>query len=385
MHDYTAFIQVNLLLIVMFFSSFYFRKVGVPPIISFMVVGLLARPLINPESTYLLDLFKEAGIILLFFFIGLEYSIERLKNLFRMVRPALVDLLVNFLPVFGLSLLFGFDPITSLLIAGMFYPTSTSITAKLLMDYKRLANPEAELLIGLLIFEDLFAIILISVLIPLKSAEAMGAGFILASFAKLSAVFVGYLLLHRYGVPRLKGFFERISEEESFVFFILGLVLVWGLSFKLMGVSEVLGAFLLGVLIPEGKVMSSVERHLSSIKELSIGVFFFFFAYSSEVRMPESLLFLILLVILGVVLKVISTYWAGKLYGMKGRTLLRTSLSFTPRGEFSVVISSFDPVVKTLSIPFIFISAIFGSFLFAVAPAVAGKIHSLMKGRTSHT
>ncbi|EDP76061.1 cation:proton antiporter [Hydrogenivirga sp. 128-5-R1-1] len=368
-------LQINLLFILMFLSSYVLRKIQIPPIISFLLVGFLAKLWLPHESTEPLELFKEAGIILLFFFIGLEYSFERLKGMVSVWKPGMVDLLFNFFPVFFLAMLFGFSPITSLIIAGVFYPSSTSIVAKLLMDFKRLASPEAELLIGILIFEDLVAIILLSVLIPMSEFGSLEPKTIPISLFKILLVLALFYLLYTFLLPKIRSWLDRVSEDDNFVFFLLGGVLAVGILFKEAGLSEALGAFLLGVLIPETRVMENIEHHLSAFKELSIGVFFFFFAYESELVVPEQIHFLLLLIALGVLLKVISTYMAAYLYGMKRKARLRTSLSFVPRGEFSVIIASLEPTVKLLSIPFIFATALLGSFLFVLAPKVADWVY----------
>ncbi len=368
------FIKVNLLLILMFFASYILRKISIPPIVTFLIIGFTAQFWIEREGTEILEIFKEAGIILLFFFIGLEYSLERLRNVIRIWKPALVDLLLNFFPIFFLAKAFGFSTVTSLLIAGAFYPSSTSIVAKLLMDFRRLALPEAELLIGILIFEDLFSILLISGMVPLKQIGSVDPSALLISIAKLFLVLVIFLLLHRFVVPEVRGFLERASEDENFIFFLVGFILLIGFTFRIGGLSEVLGAFLAGVLVPEGRVMHNVERHLSAFKELSIGIFFFFFAFESELSLPGSILPLVVLAVAGIILKVVSTYIAARIYGMKKKSVVRTSLSFIPRGEFSVIISSFDPVVRAITIPFIFFSAILGSFSFAFAPRVADAL-----------
>jgi len=379
------FIKVNLLLILMFFASYFLRKVNIPPIVTFLFIGFSAQIWIEKEGTEILEIFREAGIILLFFFIGLEYSLERLKNVIRIWKPALVDLIINFIPVFFLAKAFGFSTVTSLLIAGAFYPSSTSIVAKLLMDFRRLALPEAELLIGILIFEDLFSILLISAMVPLKQIGTVDPSVVFLSTLKLLAVLILFLFLHRYVNPRIRGFLERASEDENFIFFLLGFILLIGFTFRATGLSEVLGAFLAGVLVPEGRSMQNIERHLSAFKELSIGVFFFFFAFESDLSLPENILPLIVLAGAGILLKVLSTYIASILYGMKKRSVIRTSLSFIPRGEFSVIIASFDPVVKMVTIPFIFFSAVLGSFSFAFAPRVADFLVGKRKASRKET
>ncbi len=340
-----------------------------------MVVGFLAKFFVEPGQVEQFELFKHAGIILLFFFIGLEYSFERLSNMLSAWKTGSVDFIFNFIPPFLLAYLFGFSLIESLILAAVFYPSSTSIIAKLLMDFKRIASPEAELLIGILIFEDLVAILLLALLIPLKEAGSIDISLLPLSMLKVILSLVGFYIVHKFVIPRITKWLDDISEEDIFVFFILGLALSVGTFFHSVGVSEALGAFLLGVIIPETRIFENIEKKLNDLKELAIGIFFFFFAYETDLSIPKEIGFLIILVILAVILKIISTYIAGYLYGLKKKTRLRAALSFVPRGEFSVIISSYEPSLKSLTIPFIMITAFIGSILFAVAPKIADRIY----------
>ena len=364
-----------LLLLLLFLFSYFLRKVSIPSILSFMLVGFLAKFFVSPHQVEEYELFKHAGIILLFFFIGLEYSFEKLKNMLSAWKTGSVDFIFNFIPPFILAYAFGLDLITALFLAAIFYPSSTSIVAKLLMDFKRIASPEAELLIGILIFEDLVAILLLSLLIPLREAGAVDLTVLPISLLKILLALGGFYLVHRFLIPKINKWLDEISEDDSFVFFILGVVLTVGGIFQALHISEALGAFLLGVIIPETKIFENIEKKLSDIKELSIGLFFFFFAYETELTYPQNLTLFIVLLILGVILKIISTYIAGYIYGLKRKARLRASLSFVPRGEFSVILSSFEPSVKSISIPFIVITAFVGSVMFAIAPKVADKIY----------
>ncbi|MEO0150055.1 MAG: cation:proton antiporter, partial [candidate division WOR-3 bacterium] len=202
-HSSLAFIKLALLFVFMFFVSSGFKRFGIPTIISFLLVGFLAKIFLGEEDVHYIVFFKELGIILLFFFIGLEYTFERLKNMFFIWKPGVVDFALNFIPAFLLGLLFGLNPITSLILASVFYPTSTSITAKLLTDFKRLASPEAELLIGILIFEDLMAIIILSLLVPLKEIGGLQFEMFFTILAKLLIVLAVFYALYRFVLPRI--------------------------------------------------------------------------------------------------------------------------------------------------------------------------------------
>ena len=141
----------------------------------------------------------------------------------------------------------------------------------------------------------------------------------------------------------------------------------------------------MGVIIPETRIFENIEKKLNDLKELAIGLFFFFFAYETELAVPKELALLVILVILGIVLKIVSTYIAGYLYGLKKKTRLRAALSFVPRGEFSVIMTSYEPSLKAISIPFIMITAFIGSILFAIAPKIADKVYPPKKKKKKRT
>ena len=156
-------------LLLMFFMAYALKFLKFPYIVSFMLSGLLLRPFLPEHVSNFLSVFEHSAVALLFFFIGLEYSFERLMGMFKVVKVGFIDFFINFLPVFGVSYAFTENLVFSLVLASAIYPSSTAITAKLSMDYKRLINPEVDLLIGILIFEDLICIILLSFLTSLTS------------------------------------------------------------------------------------------------------------------------------------------------------------------------------------------------------------------------
>lgn len=155
--------------LILFFLSFLLSKLKVPHVLSFMLAGFAGRFFFPWEMEEVLTIFEYLAITLLFFFIGLSYSFERLAGMTKIVVPGLLGFVFNFFPPLLLSYLFTKDLLFSLVMGAVIYPTSTAITAKLLIDYRRLINPEAEFLVGLLIFEDLISIVLLSILVGMAS------------------------------------------------------------------------------------------------------------------------------------------------------------------------------------------------------------------------
>ncbi len=380
--EHTIPIEISILFILVFILTYTLKKIGIPAIITFLMAGFLGKIWIDSSHIDNLYIFKELGIILLFFFIGLEFSFDRLKGMLNTFMPAMVDLLFNLAIPFILLTLLGFDYLSAFIIASVIYPSSTSIVAKLLVDYRRLVNPEAELLLGILIFEDIIAIVILTFLSYLSSGSEPSLLSVGLSLLKMSLILIGFFLLYKFVLSKLTNIMDKVSEDENFIFLVLGVVLLFGSFFKMQGISEALGAFLIGVAIPQTKIAHNIEQYLSSLKELSIGIFFFFFTYDIDFQLPENKFLLLLLIVLSILLKGVSTYIGAYIYGLKRKARLRASLSFLSKGEFSVIISALNPLYSGITVPLILVTAIIGTLLFAVAGDIANFIYR-SKQRTS--
>ncbi len=375
MHAYEILLWIGLLFSLLFVFGFSLRFLKVPYILSFMLAGLVGKELFPEKVIEWVAFLEHSAVIFLFFFIGLEYSFERLGAMKNVLKPGLVDLFINFLPVFLVAYLVTKDFIFSVVVASALYPSSTAITAKLLSDYKRLAFPEAELLIGILIFEDLIAIILLSLLSGgINSGQEEPTFLLLRSVLSLLVFFSAFYLLRNLAY-RAVGEIDKISEETIFPFLIVGtLLLLCGFG-EWMGVSSALIAFMLGVIVPEESLTyKTVEEKLADLKELSLGVFFFSFTYSANISFDQNLYLLIVLALLSLITKLISTYWGARLYGLSKRVSIRASLSFLGRGEFSLIFASLLPATQALVFLVVLITSILGSISFVYAPKVASAL-----------
>ncbi|MFN3598218.1 MAG: cation:proton antiporter [Aquificaceae bacterium] len=167
-------------------------------------------------------------------------------------------------------------------------------------------------------------------------------------------------------------YLDKKVEEELIPFLVLGFLLLFsGIALRL-GISNALIAFLLGVIVPENsRTFEIIERSLSDLKELSVGVFFFMFTFHAKLSFDFSWWLLFLLLVLSISLKLLSTYWGAILYGLGKRTAMRASLSFIQRGEFSVIFASFYEPTQSMAFLLVIITAFLGSFSFLSAPKIS--------------
>ncbi|RTZ70730.1 MAG: cation:proton antiporter [Aquificaceae bacterium] len=369
----------GLVLFLIYLSILLSRRFGVPSLIPIIFLGLLTKDFIHAEH---LQFFVELGLILLFFFIGLEFNFEKLKSMTaKSWKAGIADFVINFFPPLGLSLLFGFNFIEALFIATVAYPSSTSIIAKLLIDYKRLINPETELILGVLIFEDIVAIILLSVLFGITKGNVNPTDIAL-NILLMFAVVVLSAILGRFVLSKITNYLEKIlTGAEDVILLMLGLLLLVAGGFHSLGISEVLGAFILGLMFGETPFAEDIEKSLHDLKELSMAIFFYNFGASiPEITQMPNILFLTLLAVVSIIGKIISTYIGGLIAGFSPKLSLRASLEMVPRGEFSIVVTAMAPkALQPLSAIYIITTAVIGSVIFIYAPQAVNKIFGKKK------
>lgn len=357
--------------ILLFIVGFIGMKIRIPGVVLYILLGIGLGGYFSGNR--LLHLGGEVGIVLLFFMLGMEFPVRRLAGIAKKVAPAgTLDVLLNLGVTMGICLLFGLDWITSFLIGGVVYATSSSITAKILESSKRMANPESEFLLGLLIFEDLVAPVAVAVLVSLTAGTAitgLAFGLIIVKIVGLiiGAVVIGHLIFSKLG-----GFVDRYLSHDIFILFVVGIALSYGGLALMLNLSEVLGAFLAGIILAEVQRTQALEYSVLQVRDLFLPLFFFYFGttitFGDGVPMVSLLIVLLIWSIVG---KVVTGYYGGRLYGLSKKVSLRAGLSFTQRGEFSVIIASLAPVtIRVLSGVFILSSAIIGLLLFGLAPKI---------------
>ncbi|WP_254531416.1 cation:proton antiporter [Natrinema gelatinilyticum] len=283
----------------------------------------------------------EIGIVLLLFFLGLEFNLDRLlASKDRIGKAGTVDLVVNF----GIGLLVGYlvfgGLLAAVLVAGIVYISSSAIITKSLIDLGWIANDEAEPLLGTLVYEDLF----IAVYLAIVSALVLGGGDLGAAAGEI-AIAVGFIITLLGVVTVGSGFFQRIlagATNEFVVVRALGVtILVAGIALAL-GVSEAVAAFFVGMAFSSTDHVHDLERLLEPLRDAFAAVFFFWIGLVTDPALFS-------LSVLGTILaaaivttptKAISGYLGGRIYDLDTRRSVRVGLGMTTRGEFSLIIAS---------------------------------------------
>ena len=253
------------------------KLIGLPSIPIYMLVGLVASPHMHllpvgfkPANVELVAIF---GLIFLLFNLGLEFDQD---EFFGNARGLLLSggtrLIINFGIGIGFGFLVGWGAREALIIAGMTATSSSAIVTKLLIELRRLANPETPVILGIAVVEDVFIAFYLAIVAVVIGGKTNIWQIVLElgiSFAFL----VGMFALARWGgkhVSRVLG----ARDDELFTVLFFGLAVAFGGIGELLGVSNAIGAFLIGLVLGATRFRSRIETFALPLRDV-FGAFFF--------------------------------------------------------------------------------------------------------------
>ena len=315
-------------------------KVGLSAVPLFLLAGLFVGKggLVEAEAAApFLEVSASIGVVLLLLALGLEFSAAEFTSALRRHAPSgVVDLVLNATPGVLAGVLLGLPWQASLALGGVTWISSSGIVSRTLADLGRLAFRETPSVLSILVLED----IAMAVYLPLLGVILAGAGIvagITGSAIAVASVLV-FLVLTRRIEPWL-GKMLTHDDDEQVLFRVLGITFIVAGVAEYLNVSSAVGAFLVGLAIPEGTARRA-RSVLAPLKDLFGAAFFFYFAYETAPAdiLPVLPAALALAVVSGATKVATGWYAAGRDgVGRKGR--LRAGTSLIARGEFSVVIA----------------------------------------------
>jgi CPA2 family monovalent cation:H+ antiporter-2 len=316
-------------------------RVGLSAIPAYLLAGLLLGPneptaLSLVEPSEVTDFVAELGLVFLLFFLGLEFSFERLARSGRHAGVGgAIDLVVNA----GLGLIvgvaaFGFS-FGALVVGAAVYVSSSAVSVKGLIDFRRLADDETDLVLAILVFEDL-------VLALVLGFTGGGGGELSGTlWALLKALlFVTLSVAASRLVPRhLDRLLPRLPQE-FFLLFTVALVVGMAAIAEELGLSEAIGALMAGIILAETGMRVQIEERFLSFRDLFAALFFFVFGLTIDVEALDTVGWLVALaVVLTVAGKIAAGYVAGVVGGFTRRQSLNVGTALVAHGEFTIILA----------------------------------------------
>jgi CPA2 family monovalent cation:H+ antiporter-2 len=348
------------------------HRFGFPPLPVYLLTGLLLGHHLPVEE---LEPLPSLGLLLLLFSVGLEFGPDRLKELSgKATRAGFYDALA--LPLgFLLGLMAGLDLRGAALLAGVLYISSSAVIVKLIVDLRRAANPESEVVLGVLVLEDL----VIAVLLALLGGQGPG-GFLAGVLLALA-----YLAFARFLGPHLVRLMESFSDE---LVLLLGAAFTTGtaLLFHALGASEGVGAFLSGVIAASLGLRERLEHLFGPVRDLGVALFFLVVGAEALGLLQDLTPLGVGLALLGLLFKLPLNHLGGARAGLGRKRRLYAALYLVPRGEFNLVLGSLAlaqgyPLVAQVAVLLVLLSIPLGALLIRFAPEIGQALFPKEKKR----
>jgi len=316
-------------------------RVGLSAIPAYLLAGLLLGPnepkvlaLIRPSEVT--DFVAAIGIVFLLFFLGLEFTLGRLARSHRHVLVGgAIDLIVNGaiglvvgVAAFGLS--FG-----ALILAAAIYVSSSAITVKVLIDFRRLADDETDLVLAILVAED--------IVIALVLGFASGGGGELVNTLGIVAKAIGFIAAALAVSKWLRRPIDLLLDQlprEVFLLAVFSFVVGSAALSSELGLSEAIGALMAGVVLSETGAREEIEERFFSFRDVFAALFFFVFGLSIDVSALGRIGWLLALAVtLTVASKVGSGFLAGMAGGYTRRQSFNAGVALVAHGEFTIILA----------------------------------------------
>ncbi|WP_214760982.1 cation:proton antiporter [Exiguobacterium sp. s129] len=353
--------------------SLLIERLYFPSILAFIAIGVGVGFFWDGNEVF--KIAGEIGIILLFFLLGLKFPLRELwKRMRKVWKAGVLDIVLSFGVSFGIALLFGLDFPRAFLIGAVLYATSSSTSAKLLERHSEKHENIKEFVLALLIFEDIFAPLLLTIapfIIQEEPVAMTDIGKVFAGFL----IFGVLLFIGSSFVSKQQKFSKHLLRQDDASIGLIGLILFFAGIGMVFGLSEILGAFIAGIMLADIHDVRPLKRLTVPVRDLFLPIFFISFGISINLEkgvIVNTLFFV--LIVWGVLSKWIVGRVGGRIYGLSRVQANEAGFSLAPRGEFSILFTALSNGAINLFVGlYIFVSAIVGIILFRFSEYLAEK------------
>ncbi len=325
------------------FVNFIFTRIKIPALIGYLLTGIIAGPhllglISSPENV---EVMAEIGVILLMFTIGLEFSLNHLLNIRRIVfLGGFMQLLLTAGVTMLVARVYHFAWNESLFVGFLTALSSTAVVLKLLQERSELTTHYGKTIVGILIFQDIILIPLILITPILGGAGGDVGHTLLVLMLKAIGIIIFIWVGNRWIMPWLLHLIAMTRSQELFLMSILLICLAVAMLTHELGMSLAFGAFLAGLMISDTEYSHNAFGNLIPFKD----VFTSFFFVSIGMLLDLGFVYEHPWLVIGTVLIVIflKTIIAGFTAFSLGHTFLGTvvvGLSLAQVGEFSFILA----------------------------------------------
>lgn len=344
MHEHSILIDLAWILLSAAATALVLQRFDIPLLIGYLAAGFLVGPHLGLWPTLVVldnvQELSELGVIFLLFYIGLEFDFGRLRRVFGPAVTALIlqTLIMLFLGMEAARWL-GLSPMDGWFLGGLLSISSSMVSVKLIRGRGVLYQPHANLTIGVLVLEDVLAILLLVLLGGIAvegklNLEAVGRSTLFIGIFTILVFLIGKL-----GATRLTRLLVAIKSTEMTTMAALGLIFSVGLLAHHFNFSWALGGFLSGAILSRSQLAQRIEQLTEPLRDMFSAIFFVTVGMLIDPKLLLSNGPVIIGLSLIVIICKFSSCWLGFfLAGSTPNESAKASLIKSQIGEFSFVI-----------------------------------------------
>lgn len=343
-----------------------FKWLKQPLVLGYLIAGFLVGPHFTVFPTVAetenISVWAEIGVIFLLFSLGLEFSF---KKLLKVGTPASVTALVEVLFMLMIGYvagsLMGWSKMDSIFLGGVLSISSTTIIIRAFEELGVKGHKFASLVFGILIVEDLVAIVLLVLLSTLAVSTQFAGTEMLMSVAKLVFFLVLWFISGIFFLPTFLRKTKKFMNDEMLLITSLALCILMVWLATIVGFSPALGAFIMGSILAETVYAEKIEHLVKSVKDLFGAVFFVSVGMLFDPQMlAKYALPVVVITVVTIIGKALSTTAGALISGQPLKSSVQAGMSLSQIGEFSFIIATLGLTLKVTS-----------DFLYPIAVAVS--------------
>lgn len=367
MHEVTFLQDLAIVMIVAGLVTVLFHRLKQPVVLGYIIAGVIIGPHTPPfpliADEHAIRTLSELGVILLLFSLGLEFSLRKLREVGpTALIAALSAIALMMWAGYVLGSAFGWSRMDSIFLGAILSISSTTIVVKTLEDQGKTKEKFARLIFGILIVEDILAIVMIALLSGFATTGSFTPADLGMTVLKLASFLVTLLLVGLIIVPRLLEYVAKFKSNEMLLVSVLGLCFGVSLLAAKLNYSVALGAFLIGAIVAEARQIHRIEALMEPVRDMFSAVFFVSIGLLiNPALIWEHAVPIVIITAVVVVGQAITCSFGTFIAGNDMRTSLRVGMGLAQIGEFSFIIASLGLSLNVTS-----------KFLYPIAVGVSG-------------
>lgn len=322
------------------------QLINIPSVIGELLVGILLGPamlnLVHPSQT--MEIFSQIGVIFLMFLAGLESDFHLLRKYMKpSVVIACLGVILPMILFFIVGNVFHMPTMEAVFLGIVFAATSVSISVQVLREYNHLDSKDGSIILGSAVVDDIMVVMIVSIfttILDQKGNFSFNLAFLWDMIGGKLLFFLVAFLFAKYLLLPLLRIAKRLYATEAVTAFSLALCFAFALLSEELGMSDVIGAFFVGLMISLTEHQKVVQEKIDVIG-YSLFIPIFFVSIGLNVRFDgfiKNLPFILILTVLGVLSKLIGGYIGGRFSHLTSRQSFVVGAGMVSRGEMALII-----------------------------------------------